>query len=31
LHYDVQYLPVILRRIAATAPAGADLKSWKYQ
>ena len=30
LHYNVLYLPVILKRIAATAPAGADLKSWRY-
>jgi len=30
LHYDYQYLPVILQRIAATAPKGADLKSWRY-
>ena len=30
LHYDSQYLPVILQRIAATAPKGADLKSWRY-
>jgi hypothetical protein len=30
LHYNTQYLPVILKRIAATAPAGADLKSWRY-
>lgn len=30
LHYNYQYLPQILERIAATAPAGADLKSWRY-
>jgi len=30
LHYDFQYLPEILDRIAATAPPGADLKSWRY-
>ena len=30
LHYNVQYLPIILKRIAATAPAGADLRSWRY-
>ena len=30
LHYNYQYLPKILARIAATAPAGADLKSWRY-
>jgi len=30
LHYNVQYLPKILERIGATAPTGADLKSWRY-
>ncbi len=30
LHYNFQYLPKILERIAATAPPGADLKSWRY-
>jgi hypothetical protein len=30
LHYDVQYLPKILARIAATAPPGADVTSWRY-
>jgi hypothetical protein len=30
LHYNFQYLPVILQRIKASAPAGADLKSWRY-
>jgi hypothetical protein len=30
LHYNFQYLPVILERISAAAPAGADLKSWRY-
>jgi hypothetical protein len=30
LHYNFQYLPVILQRIKATAPKGADLKSWRY-
>ncbi len=30
LHYDFQYLPKILARIAATAPPGADLTSWRY-
>ena len=30
LHYDFQYLPVILKRITDSAPAGADLKSWRY-
>ena len=30
LHYNFQYLPQILERIAATAPPGADLTSWRY-
>jgi hypothetical protein len=30
LHYNFQYLPEILQRIKASAPAGADLKSWRY-
>jgi hypothetical protein len=30
LHYDYMYLPLILQRITATAPKGADLKSWRY-
>jgi hypothetical protein len=30
LHYNFQYLPLILQRIKASAPAGADLKSWRY-
>jgi hypothetical protein len=30
LHYDVMYLPKILDRIAKTAPAGADVTSWRY-
>ena len=30
LHYDFQYLPAILERIKASAPAGADLSSWRY-
>jgi hypothetical protein len=30
LHYNFQYLPVILQRIADSAPPGADLKSWRY-
>jgi hypothetical protein len=30
LHYNTMYLPKILDRIQATAPAGADLKSWRY-
>jgi hypothetical protein len=30
LHYNTMYVPVILDRIQKTAPAGADLKSWRY-
>jgi hypothetical protein len=30
LHFNFQYLPKILDRIAKTAPAGADLTSWRY-
>jgi hypothetical protein len=30
LHYNFQYLPKILDRITKTAPAGADLTSWRY-
>jgi hypothetical protein len=30
LHYDFMYLPKIMDRIAKTAPAGADLSSWRY-
>ena len=30
LHYNTMYLPMILERIKKTAPAGADLSSWKY-
>jgi hypothetical protein len=30
LHYNYQYLPLILQRIAASAPTAADLKSWRY-
>ncbi|MCX7056223.1 MAG: hypothetical protein NTZ79_03280 [Proteobacteria bacterium] len=30
LHYNFQYVPEILARIAATAPPGADLRSWRY-
>jgi hypothetical protein len=30
LHYNYQYLPVILQRIAASAPREADLASWRY-
>jgi hypothetical protein len=30
LRYNTMYLPKILRRIEATAPAGADLTSWRH-
>jgi len=30
LHYNTQYLPKILEQIEKTAPAGADLTSWRY-
>ena len=30
LRYNTFYLPKILKRIESSAPAGADLKSWKY-
>jgi hypothetical protein len=30
LHYNTIYVPKILDRIEKTAPAGADLKSWRY-
>jgi hypothetical protein len=30
LHYDTMYLPGIMERIEKTAPAGADLTSWRY-
>jgi hypothetical protein len=30
LHYNTMYLPKILDRIQKTAPAGADLSSWRY-
>jgi len=30
LHYNTQYLPKIMDRIAKTAPKGADLTSWRY-
>jgi hypothetical protein len=30
LHYNWFYLPIIMDRIAKTAPAGADLSSWRY-
>jgi hypothetical protein len=31
LHYNYQYLPIILERIAASAPTGSDLVSWRYR
>src|SRR5579859_6831033 len=30
LHYNTMYLPKIMERIQKTAPAGADLTSWRY-
>jgi hypothetical protein len=30
LHYNTMYLPKILDRMQKTAPAGADLTSWRY-
>jgi hypothetical protein len=30
MHYNTMYLPKILDRIQKTAPAGADLTSWRY-
>ena len=30
LHYETMYLPKIMDRIQKTAPAGADLTSWRY-
>jgi hypothetical protein len=30
MHYNTMYLDKIMERIAKTAPAGADLKSWRY-
>ncbi len=30
LHYNQMYMPQILERIKKTAPAGADLTSWRY-
>ncbi len=30
LHYNTMYLPKILERMQKTAPAGADLTSWRY-
>ena len=30
LHYNTMYLDRIMKRIAASAPPGADLRSWRY-
>jgi hypothetical protein len=30
LHYHTMYLPTILERMEKTAPAGTDLKTWRY-
>jgi hypothetical protein len=30
LHYHTMYLPMIVERMQKTAPAGADLSSWRY-
>ncbi len=30
LHYNTMYLPKMMERMLRTAPAGADLKSWRY-
>jgi len=30
LHYHTMYMPMILERMQKTAPAGADLTSWRY-
>ncbi len=30
LHYNTMYVPKMLERMKASAPAGADLKSWRY-
>ncbi len=30
LHYNTMYLPKMMERMEKTAPAGADLKSWRY-
>jgi hypothetical protein len=30
LHYNFQYLPIILKRIQTAAPPGSDLSSWRY-
>ncbi len=31
LHYNSMYVPKIMKRIAESAPKGADLKSWRYK
>jgi len=31
LHYNYQYLPLILERMKTAAPKGADLTSWRYR
>jgi len=31
LQYNYQHLPLILGRMQATAPKGADLTSWRYR
>ncbi len=30
LHYNTMYVPKMMERMAKSAPAGADLKSWRY-
>ncbi len=30
MHYNQMYVPQIVERIEKTAPAGADLSSWRY-
>ena len=30
LHYNTQYLPLMMERMGKTAPPGADLTSWRY-
>jgi hypothetical protein len=30
LHYNTMYVPMMLERMEKSAPAGADLKSWRY-
>lgn len=31
LRYNSMYVPKIMKRIAESAPKGADLKSWRYK